>query len=121
MPSDISLYVKCHTQALSHAFAEIISNALDFSPEGTKVIISHNKHGAFSEISIVDTGPGLTTRRLQRALLPFEQIDRQKQEQQGMGLGLPIAKKIIEIHKGSIIFQKTANGGTKVSIRVPYK
>jgi len=114
--SDETLYVHCISQALRHAFAEIISNALDFSPEGTAIVINLSKHDGRVRITITDTGAGLTTRRLERALMPFEQIDRHKQEQQGMGLGLPIAKKIIEVHGGSIIFQKVATGGTRVVI-----
>ncbi|MBK9124580.1 MAG: response regulator [Chloroflexi bacterium] len=118
-PADEKLFVKCNLQALRHAFAELISNALDFTPEGTMVIISQNKHMSRARTEIIDSGAGLTTRRLERALQPFEQIDRQKQEQQGMGLGLPLAKAILEIHGGAIEFQRVASGGTKVVLSLP--
>lgn len=119
------LNVRCHPQSLRHALAEIISNALDFSPEGTEVLINLSKytHPAnqrqYVRIAIVDTGAGLTTQRLERALQPFEQIDRHKQEQQGMGLGLPLAKKILELHRGGILFRKAASGGTMVVLQLP--
>lgn len=116
---EAGIRVHCDEKSLRHALAEIVSNALDFSPEGTKVFIFLNKQESKTRITIVDSGPGLTTRRLERALLPFHQIDRQKQEQQGMGLGLPIAKKIIELHDGSIRFRKIASGGTQVIIELP--
>ncbi|MGJ3237501.1 MAG: hybrid sensor histidine kinase/response regulator [Anaerolineae bacterium] len=111
--------IQCHSQSLRHAFAEIVSNALDFTTPGTDVLINQKHSDQTITISIVDTGSGMTTRKLQRALTPFEQIDRQKREQQGMGLGLPIAKKIIELHRGNIIFQQVASGGTKVIIQLP--
>jgi two-component system, sensor histidine kinase and response regulator len=116
---DETLMVRCNEKALTHALAEIVSNALDFSPEGTTILMGVAKREQYVAIGILDTGPGLTTRRLERALRPFEQIDREKQEQQGIGLGLPIAKKTIEIHGGWIIFQKVASGGTKVIILLP--
>ncbi|MFW5709505.1 MAG: hybrid sensor histidine kinase/response regulator [Chloroflexota bacterium] len=109
----------CDERSLRHALAEIVSNALDFSPEGTTVSITVNAEEDTARITITDNGPGLTTRRLKRALLPFHQIDRHKQEQQGMGLGLPIAKKIIELHDGNILFKKVASGGTQVIIELP--
>ena len=116
---DETFYVQAISQALRHAFAEIISNALDFSPQDTVIVLKLSKHDEQVKVTITDTGGGLTTRRLERALMPFEQIDRHKQEQQGMGLGLPITKKIIEVHGGGIIFQKVASGGTRVIIELP--
>jgi two-component system sensor histidine kinase/response regulator len=113
------LNVLCHTQALRHAFAEIIANALDFSPPGSTIVIAQKRTNKFAWITVVDNGPGMTTHRLQLALRPYEQINREKTEQQGMGLGLPLAKKLIELQKGDIIFRPVASGGTQVVIQIP--
>jgi len=53
------------------------------------------------------------------ALSDFTQIDRETREQQGLGLGLPLAKKIIEIHGGSIEIHSVPNKGTQVQVALP--
>lgn len=111
--------IKCNAQSLRHALAEVIANALDFSPESETVLIKRGVHKETAFVSIIDKGPGLTQEQLARALTPFEQVDRDKQEQQGMGLGLPIAKKTVELHGGRILFRQGSAGGTQVIIQLP--
>ncbi|GAB5493648.1 MAG: hybrid sensor histidine kinase/response regulator [Phototrophicaceae bacterium] len=112
--------VKALIKPLSFGIAELIANALVFSPENSSVIIQeHIVNDTWLHLNIVDSGAGLTTTRLKKASMPFEQIDREKQEQQGMGMGLPLAIKIIEIHGGDISFQSTASGGTQVTVKLP--
>ncbi|MEQ8674193.1 MAG: response regulator [Aggregatilineales bacterium] len=106
-------------QALRHALAEIVANALDFSPPGSKITIAQELHKDKAWITITDQGSGLTTNRLRTALVPFEQIDRERHEQQGMGLGLPLAKTIIELHDGEILFRPTVSSGTQVIFQLP--
>lgn len=111
--------VKALIKPLSFALAELIANALIFSPPNSSVIIQERLIEGWVHVNIVDSGVGLTTTRLKKASLPFEQIDREKQEQQGMGMGLPLAIKIVEIHGGDIAFQSTASGGTQVVVKLP--
>lgn len=111
--------VKALIKPLSFALAELIANALIFSPENSSVIIQERLANDWVHVSIVDSGAGLTTTRLKKAAMPFEQIDREKQEQQGMGMGLPLAIKIVQIHGGDIAFQSTASGGTQVTVKLP--
>lgn len=115
----IIIPVYCDYMILRHAVAEIIANALDFSPKNGAVTIGQVRHHDFAWITITDEGPGISTDHLKQALLPFEQVNRDKQEQQGMGLGLPLAKRLIELHQGDIIFRKTASHGTQVIIQLP--
>ena len=51
--------------------------------------------------------------------MPFEQIDREKQEQQGMGMGIPLATRVIELHGGSVRIDTTASGGTRATVKLP--
>ncbi len=111
--------VKALIKPLSFALAEIIANALIFSPENSSVIIQERVVNDWVHIHVVDSGAGLTTTRLKKAAMPFEQIDRENQEQQGMGMGLPLAIKIAQIHGGDIGFQSTASGGTQVTVKLP--
>jgi two-component system sensor histidine kinase/response regulator len=116
---DETIILLVHSQALRHALAEIIANALDFSPMNAEIQVFIRKLETKVQINIVDQGQGLTTNRLRLALRPFEQVGREQTEQQGMGLGLPLAVKIIKTHGGKLDFAPTASGGTKISIELP--
>ncbi|MGB7339644.1 MAG: response regulator [Phototrophicaceae bacterium] len=111
--------IRCLIKPLSFAIAEIIANALIYSPEDTNIIIQEHVTDPWVLLNIVDAGSGLTSNRLQKAAMPFEQIDRENQEQQGMGMGLPLAIKIVEVHGGKLDIQQTVEGGTKVVIKLP--
>ncbi len=111
--------VQAHMQALKHALAEIICNALNYSHEDGQVIISQWQSDDAIWITIADQGIGMTPEQQAQALHPFEQIDRGAQEQQGMGMGLPIVRRIVEAHGGHIELQSVEGRGTQVSVRLP--
>jgi two-component system sensor histidine kinase/response regulator len=111
--------VICDPHALTHAFAEIISNALNFSPDGGEVAISQWRSGGFVLVSIVDQGQGMSEKQLEQALEMFQQIDREVREQQGMGIGLPLARRIIDVHGGALEMKSVAGRGTQVTIKLP--
>jgi len=106
-------------RALRHALAELIANALGFSPPRGQVSVSQWQADRCAWISIVDNGPGIPPEHLARALQPFHQIDRETQEQQGIGLGLPVAKLIIEAHGGTLQINSVVDRGTQVTIGFP--
>ena len=80
--------IRCLIKPMSFAIAELIANALIYSPENSSVVIEERVLDEWVYLNIVDSGPGLTTNRLQKAALPFEQIDRESREQAGDGNGL---------------------------------
>ena len=103
--SDKDAFVWGDPNALKHALAEIIANALNFSPQGAEVVLSQWAAGDNAVITIVDQGPGIPPQQLANALREFHQIDRSHYEQQGMGLGLPLARRLIEVHGGTLDIQ----------------
>ncbi len=70
-------------------------------------------------ISIVDEGPGIPERRLDEALEGFSQLDRETTEQQGMGMGLALAERIIEAHGGTLDILSIVGKGTQVTVALP--
>jgi signal transduction histidine kinase len=71
-------------------------------------------------ISIADTGIGIPPEHLQRVLNPFEQVaDHLTKENEGSGLGLPIARALIELHGGELILTSALGIGTTVFLRIP--
>jgi signal transduction histidine kinase len=111
--------VLCHPPTISHAIGELIANALDFCPEGQEVAVYQWAEGPLVWVQVVDQGVGMPSERLQDALRPFVQINRERQEQQGMGLGLPLAKMVIEAHGGQLYLESALGQGTKASFSLP--
>jgi two-component system sensor histidine kinase/response regulator len=116
---DQETQVRCDPHALEHALAEIMANAINFSPEGTEAVVTQWQADGDAVISVVDQGPGIPPDQLQNALREFHQINRRDQEQQGMGLGLPLARRIIEVHQGDLDIQSRVGRGTQVTVRLP--
>lgn len=106
-------------RALRHALAELITNALSFSPEQGQVIVSLWQADNAAWISIVDQGPGMSPEQIDAAFETFHQINRESQEQQGMGLGLPLARRIIEAHGGALTLDSVVGKGTQVTVKLP--
>ena len=70
-------------------------------------------------ITILDQGPGIPPDELAIALKDFNQINREAQEQQGIGLGLPLARQIIETHRGTFEIRSVVGKGTQITISLP--
>jgi len=71
-------------------------------------------------ISVVDTGIGIAPQDIEKALLPFVQIDSSLQRKYaGTGLGLPLARSMTEHHGGSFAIQSTVGEGTSITVRFP--
>jgi two-component system phosphate regulon sensor histidine kinase PhoR len=108
--------------SFKHALAELIANAFNFSPDEKDVKISMNAlTDHWIQIQIADHGPGIPPEKLSQAQQAFEQIDRQDQEQQGMGLGLYLARQIIDVHRGTLEIESAVGRGTRAVIKLPAK
>ena len=120
-PHLMSTIIEGNIGKLIYAFGELISNALAFSRTDGQVYIRFRSNSSLAYISIIDHGCGLDEKEIRRATLPFEQIDRQHKEQQGVGLGLFLASKIVRLHKGDISIHSEVNKGTKVTVKLPLR
>lgn len=118
--NDGGIEIPCYNQLMTHALAEIIANAIVHSPENGQVDITVKQYDKGVRIRIQDSGKGMTEDQIELALQDFSQVDRERQEQQGVGVGLPLAKIIIESHDGRIDLQSRVNEGTIVNIYLPY-
>lgn len=106
-------------RVLVHAFAEIITNAINFSPNDQPVTIAVWLADDNIWISIHDHGPGIPAEKLTQAFQPFQQINRDLHEQQGIGLGLALAYRILTLHGGVMEINCAAGKGTEVVIGLP--
>jgi signal transduction histidine kinase len=101
----------------------LLSNASKFTPTGGRVSISavaDKKTGL--RISVVDTGIGMRPEDLETALTPFGQVSSHSTAHQcdtGTGLGLPLAKSLVERHGGKLDLKSNLGKGTRVTLRFP--
>ncbi len=106
---------------LKQVILNLLSNAVKFTPEGGVVTVTCgvNKDAAIF-VHIADTGIGIAPEDIDRAMLPFVQIDSSLQRRYpGTGLGLPLARSMIELHGGHLEIKSTAGAGTTVTVNFP--
>jgi signal transduction histidine kinase len=99
----------------------LVSNGVKFTPPNGQVRVrlqADERAGIFVEVS--DTGIGIPPEHLDRVLRPFEQVERALSRRHGgTGLGLPFAKKIAELHGGSLWLESEVDKGTHVIVQLP--
>jgi two-component system, sensor histidine kinase and response regulator len=103
---------------LSKIVDELVHNAFKFSPKATPVQVSLVPEGATLMLTIADVGRGFEPENL-RKVGAYMQFERQVQEQQGLGLGLIIAKRLAEVHGGRLTIESLREQGTTVTVRLP--
>lgn len=106
------------SQYLSKILEELIDNAFKFSKPGSNVIVRVEKKSRNFSLSVVDTGEGMTPEQI-ASMGAYMQFDRKIREQQGSGLGLAIARKLTEIHSGTLSVQSEKGAGTSVTVILP--
>jgi signal transduction histidine kinase/CheY-like chemotaxis protein len=103
---------------LYHVFVNIVKNALQAMPHGGKLKVDGNAGSENLAIHFQDSGPGLTPEELGQIFQPFYST---KDGTQGLGLGLPICRKILERYAGQLIVESQPGQGTRVTILLPRK
>lgn len=113
-------HVLADAQRLRQVLLNIVSNAIKYNRPGGRVALrAHHLPGNRVRIEVEDTGAGLDARQLDRLFQPFERLGRETSCVEGTGLGLLIAKRLIEEMGGSIRVRSTVGVGTTVSLELP--
>lgn len=99
----------------------VLSNAVKFTKPGGSVTVNwmHNNNGDLV-IAVRDTGVGIPREQLGKVFEPFEQVeDHLTRQNEGTGLGLPIAKALIELHGGKLVLHSEIDKGTTAELHLP--
>jgi signal transduction histidine kinase len=110
--------VPMSAEYFSRVVNELVQNAFKFSEAATPVEVRLAETFNGVEFSVADHGRGFSTEQIRR-IGAYVQFDRKIQEQQGLGLGLVIAKRLAELHGGSLLIEGRTGVGTTVIIRLP--
>lgn len=108
-------------QNVKQILINLLSNAVKFTPSGGTITIrTWSRAESGLVIQVDDTGIGIALEDVPKALSPFGQIDgKLNRKHKGTGLGLPLAKSLVELHGGSLDLQSQVGIGTTVTVRFP--
>jgi signal transduction histidine kinase len=108
-------------EKISQVLNNLIDNAIKFSPEGSKFGISSYQEGEWAFIKIRDSGPGISLNDQKRIFERFFQVDESRTggPGRGVGLGLAIARQIIQAHGGDIEVESQPGVGSTFMVKLP--
>jgi signal transduction histidine kinase len=123
VPAGLPL-IRCDALRFRQILLNLMSNAVKFTPAGGSATVSAAIDGCFASITVADTGFGMREEDIAIALEPFRQVsnstgDAFTRRFTGTGLGLPLAKALVELHGGTLAIESAPRRGTKVCIRLP--
>jgi PAS domain S-box-containing protein len=111
--------VNVDADRLTQALVNLLSNAVKFSPEGGIIKITTSQKDNQVLVEIADQGPGIADNFKAEIFERFKQVETTAHRHKGTGLGLPIAKQVVEAHGGRIGVQDNPGGGTIFWFTVP--
>ena len=115
---DSPVLVQGDVFALRMAINNVISNAIDFSPENSEILVSLVEKGDFAEVSVADRGPGLPEYAREKVFERFYSLKGQVTGRKGSGLGLCFVREAAELHGGSAEIRDREGGGAELIVRI---
>jgi two-component system sensor histidine kinase KdpD len=98
--------------------ANLLSNALRYSPPGQPPVVTASEHGGQVEVRIIDHGPGVPAPDWDRIFLPFQRLG-DRDNATGVGLGLALSRGLIEAMGGTVTPETTPGGGLTMTVSLP--
>jgi len=116
----LSLTVTADEGKLARVISNLLTNALKFTPKEGRIIVSAADKKQFIQISIQDTGEGISPDELEKVFQKFYQVEKRKLGRKtGTGLGLPLCRKLVDAHGGKIWVESQPGKGSKFIFTLP--
>jgi two-component system cell cycle sensor histidine kinase PleC len=124
LTTDVSkelMSMRADRQMLKQIHINMLSNAIKFTPEGGTITVkAWSGLDSGHVFQVIDTGIGITLEDIPKILQPFTQAENTlSRHHEGTGLGLPLAKNLVELHGGYLDFQSKVGAGSTVTVRFP--
>jgi len=117
---DQSLPLTGDAAKLRQIFLNLLSNAIKFTEKGGKVSLSATATEQDVAVVVADTGIGMDPADVEIAFQPFGQVDnRLERRYEGTGLGLPLTKALVDLHRAAIVIDSARGRGTRVTVTFP--
>lgn len=109
----------CDAARLEQVLTNLVSNAVKYSPGGAPVVIALQARPGLAELSVIDRGIGIGPEELPRIFEPFRRIGAGRLTAPGVGLGLSVARRIVEAHRGRIEVASRVGEGSTFTVILP--
>jgi signal transduction histidine kinase len=113
--------LQCDETALKQVLINLAANSVKFTPEDGQITVrtAAGPNGEFT-LTVKDTGIGIPPEAIEKVLVPFVQVESAlARKHAGTGLGLPLAKALVELHGGTIAIESELGAGTTVTVTLP--
>jgi len=115
-----SLSIQADQALIKVLLHNIVDNALKFSLDDSAAVeVRVESDGEHVTLSIEDDGPGIPGDQTEKVLEPFVKLDPSRGHRNGYGLGLNLCQRIVQAHKGELLFEQRQPRGTRVLVRLP--
>lgn len=112
--------VPVDSDLMKQVFSNLVENAIKYSPEDTKILVSSEETSTKVVIQVADQGPGIPADELQNIFMKFFRSKNVKSTQiKGSGLGLYLAKYFTELHEGRIFVESSHGNGSTFTVELP--
>ena len=111
--------LRCDAMRIEQVLSNLVGNAIKYSPPGTTVRLAIAERQHAVELSVIDQGIGISPDDLKHVFEPFRRAHAAKRTAGGIGLGLFVARKIVEAHGGTIAVTSTPGSGSTFTVRLP--
>lgn len=111
--------IQADEDRLRQVVLNLLNNAFKFTPAGGSVTVRARTDEANLVVEVQDTGPGISQEEQERLFEPYQQLAKERARLSGLGLGLSLAKKLVELHGGRIWVQSKKGRGSTFLFSIP--
>ena len=106
---------------LEQVLLNLVTNAHKFTPEGGSITVTATSNGHGVTVEVRDNGIGIAQDEQSRLFKPYSRVAADRQSHPGLGLGLALAKQVVELHGGSIWLESRSGQGSTFSFTLPLR
>lgn len=119
LKGDSGKSISADPQQLRRAISQLLDNAIKGTPRGGRIVVDIGKARGVTKIVIADNGSGMNQHELARALEGIRMAPDGKGIERRQGLGIPLARQLVEAHGGTLEIHSRKNAGTTATIHLP--
>src|SRR5262249_43048900 len=113
--------IQADERKIRQVVLNLLSNSIKFTPEGGRIEVTVRPSDGSIEISVKDTGIGISPEDQEAAFEEFRQVGRSDKKAEGTGLGLTLCRKFIELHGGRIWVKSEVGQGSTFTFTIPVR
>jgi len=118
LPSSLPV-IQADEDRLRQVVLNLLNNAFKFTPAGGSITVKADRKGTNLVVEVQDTGRGISKEEQERLFEPYQQVEEERNRLSGLGLGLSLSKKLVELHGGRVWVQSEKGKGSTFGFSIP--